>query len=203
MWFLTGSLMEDILQAFLERPSARAYRAVRQALLDQPDFQADVKALAEVARLCNRQAFAAAAERIQRMMPGWLLSPRVHGYAAWIAEELGDDEDVELERFLLSACLQGLLATGDGSQSRPFLVTYVSDQYDVLCWLGDEAAGQRLVAAGNRQFDVLTTAAGREYWFEVSGLLDLPGHQRCRSRAWKQAPPSLRELALTSRGAWN
>lgn len=192
--------MQDLLEAFLEKPTARSYRAARRAILTDPEFRGDPGLLAEVAQLCERQRFAAADDVLARMMPDWALSPRAHGYAAWIAEELGNERDLELAQFLCMACLRGLLATGDGSRRHPYLVTHVSDEYDVASWLGCQVDSQRLAVDGARQYDVLTVEDGREYWFDVSDLLTLPRGANIGGVERRLPPPrSLRHLASSSR----
>ena len=192
--------MQDILEAFLEQPTARSYRAARRAILCDPEFRGDPRLLAEVAELCERQQFALADQLFQRMMPDWALSPRAHMYAAWIAEELGQSRDVELEQFLCIACLRGLLATGDGSRQRPYLVTHVSDEYDIVSWFGGQVVSQRLAAQAGRECDVLTDEDGGEYWFDVSDLLESPRFtERSGLRRKVPCPDWLRDMDRAGR----
>lgn len=173
--------MQETLEAFLEHPTAKNYGAARQLILADPEYRGDPRQLAELAELCERRMFAEAGERIGEMMPDWALSPRVHAYAAWIASEAGDAEDAELERFMQQCCLEGLLATGDGSREHPFLVMHVSDEYDILDCLHEDVRTQRLVAAGARQYDVITVANG-QYWFDVTDILNGPRAARVARR---------------------
>ena len=163
--------MHDELQAFLENPTPRNYRTVRDAILGAPDFRAGGLGLAEVAELCDRGCFEQAQAKIADLMPDWALSPRIHCYAAWAAQELGDQQEFELERFLLSTCMQGLLGSGDGSKSRPYLVSQTADVYDVLQAFARRASRQMLVESGaGRLFDVVLCDDSSEIWFDVTGL---------------------------------
>lgn len=169
--FITGQVMRDEFQTFVEHPTAENYLLARDAILSDADGRTRTADLAELAELFGQGDFQAAREKIEGMMPAWALSPRVHFLAAQAAEQLGDDEDADLEKFLFSACLQGLLATGDGSLARPYQVAQTADEYDVLLALGSLAKGQVLVEHGGGHYDVVTCEDGTRVWFEVSDLI--------------------------------
>jgi hypothetical protein len=170
--------MHNELQAFLEHPTSRNYRKVRDAILRDPEFRCGGLEMAEVAELCQRGCFARAQVKIAELMPDWALSPRIHFYAAWAARELGDQQEAELEQFLLSSCVQGLLGSGDGSKSHPYLVSQTADVYDVLQALGQRPCRQMLVERGAGRFDVVVCDDGSEIWFDVTDLLrpDIPAN---------------------------
>jgi hypothetical protein len=170
--------MHDELQAFLEAPSARTYRRVREALLDEvanasPEALS-LTSLIELAELAAAGEFAALLERTEELSITWALSPRVHYLAAVAAEELGETETAELERFTFQACLEGILATGDGTPDAPYLITYVSDEYDVAAALGLEPRSQSLVEQPGYLCDVVKCLDGEEVWFELTGLVHDP-----------------------------
>lgn len=162
--------MQDEFEAFLIEPTRSSYERAREALLSDPSFRADPRDLAHAGELCAARDFAHARELIESLLYDWALSPRVHFLAAWAAAELGDKKDAELERFTAQACLAGLLATGQGSFACPYLVTYASDEHDLLAVLRQEARSQQLIACDSGRFDVLTCADGNELWFDVTDL---------------------------------
>ena len=79
-----------------------------------------------------------------------------------------------MERWVFRACLQGILATGDGSRRKPYLVSQLSDEYDVLKLLGQTCEKQHLVQRGPRSCDVLTCDDGSQRWFNISDLVPVP-----------------------------
>lgn len=170
--------MQDELQAFLEAPSARTYRCVREALLDEVASASSdalsLTALVELTELAAAGEFAAVLARAEELSLAWALSPRVHYLAAVAAEELGDAETAELERFTFQACLEGILATGHGTAESPYLITYVSDEYDVAVALGLEPRSQALVEQPGCLCDVVKCLDGEELWFELTGLVHDP-----------------------------
>jgi hypothetical protein len=173
--------MFDELQIFLEAPGARTYRKVREALLDEVSelvatgqggsCQLSPANLIELTELASAGEFDSILARVEEMQPVWALSPRVHYLAAIAAEETGEADVAQVERFTFQACLEGILATGDGTADAPYLVTYVSDEYDVLATLGIEPRSQRLTERRGLLCDVLKGVDGEEVWFELTGVL--------------------------------
>ena len=171
--------MQDELRIFLETPTAGNYRVIRELLLDEWSEPCSTVALVELAELASTGQFEALLEQTEALQPAWALSPRVHYFAAVAAEELGDRELAELEKFTLQACLEGILATGDGSERAPYLITYLSDEHDVLAALGLEPRSQSLVARSDLWCDVVKCVDGEQVWFELSGLIRDP--RRCEA----------------------
>jgi hypothetical protein len=174
------------LQNFLEAPTARGYRRVRDALRDEAFADCPAGELAGLAALSTAGEHLAVLERYDQMQPAWSLSPRVHFYAALAADHLGDEATAELERFVFQACLEGILATGDGSAEAPYLITYLSDEYDVLTALGLAPRAQSLVDRRGLLCDVVKCVDGAEVWFELGGLVHDPRQVRLETagRAW-------------------
>ena len=162
--------MRDHYQAFLERPSAAGYRRVRSAILSLPAFDGSSLPLHELDRLCRRKRPQAALRRIENLRPCWTLSPRFHLLAARLAERQGDADDAELERFSAAACLEGLLATGDGSRRFPYLITYHSDVQDLLQSQRRRPVRQALHEHRGRRYDVVDCADGECCWFDATDL---------------------------------
>lgn len=170
--------MRDELQTFLEHSTAENYRCARSAILSSFDGDAGTDELAELVRIHREGRYENARQKSDAMMPAWALSPRVHYLAAEAARQLKNDEDHELEAFLWQTCLQGILSTGDGSQAHPYLVTHLSDEYDVLDVLQREADSQALVETGKGRYDVITCCGGSEIWFDVTDLVVLEPMKR-------------------------
>lgn len=171
--------MQEELQTFLEAPGARTYRRVREALVEELASTGHTATCspvvpAELAELAATSQFTTLLERIDELQPAWALSPRVHFLAALAAEECGDEEVAEIERFTFQACLEGILATGDGTAAAPYLITYLSDEYDVLAALGLEPRSQKLVEQRGMLCDVAKCLDGEEVWFELTGIVHDP-----------------------------
>ena len=203
-----SQFMQRQLSAFVDEPSRRTYLAVRSAVLAASPLPLAATDLAELERMLSAGEARQVLDRLDALPPSKVLSPRVHQLAAEAAEAVGDVAGGEVERFLFVLCLQGLLATGDGSAAEPYLVCHATDEYDLLEALELEPAGQALVEDNGRLCDVLTCSNGREVWFDVTAVMRPAGTRRRRKaatgrRALKSrgnhARPAVRKRSTASR----
>ena len=124
--------------------------------------------LDQVLDVLNEGRFEQARERIHDIMGKWLLNPRIHLMASAAARGLGDEKTAEMEGFFAVRCLQGMLATGDGTHERPYLVSSVHDEYDVLGHQKKSLRGQSLIEDGERMLDVLDCEDGSKISFDIT-----------------------------------
>ncbi|MCA9163490.1 MAG: hypothetical protein KDA62_10945 [Planctomycetales bacterium] len=167
--------MFEQLEAFFEQPTAASYRAARRQLLAScaTPVVSDLHALA---RAVAKRRYREAEALIDTMLPTWSLSPALHDLAARVASAAADHDDLELERFMFSSCLDGILDTGDGSHERPYLVTYLSDEYDVLAALRQRACRQQTNETNQGLVDEITCDDGSTVCFDVTDLLRRKTH---------------------------
>ena len=166
--------MQELLANFFETPNADHYRAVRDAVIQHPTFSSTGTLASEIQNICRsleQRDFAAARQQIASHMPGWSLCPRIHFLDGLAAEGLELADEVEVARFCFRACLDGLLATGDGTSAHPYVVTYVTDEQDILQSRRRQAIGQSLIERMDRRFDVISCATGDKLWFDVTALV--------------------------------
>jgi hypothetical protein len=159
--------MKKAFATFVAEPTGEHYLAAREAALKISRTNVSSRDFSRLTRLAESQAFADLMQAIEDLPPSAQLSPRAH-YLAWMAaEQMRDDAEAELERYLFAACVRGILETGCGSAEAPYRVTHVSDEYDVLLALGRESVSQRLIERDGRAFDVLRCDDGQDLWFEL------------------------------------
>jgi len=163
--------MERELTRFLEEPTQRNYFAARAAALRISPRLVALTDMHEIEQLVLAADLTRALDRLESLPPAAALSPRVHFLAAQIADEMHDVAGVELERFLFVVCLQALLATGDGSETSPYKILQTTDQQDVLTSLHATAVKHTLLPRGAMTLEVAVDAAGRQIWFDVTGLM--------------------------------
>ena len=127
-------------------------------------------------------------------MPIWSLSPRFHYLVGISALESGDTASAEREKQLSRACLLGLTTTGEGTEKQPFIVTYLSDEYDLLRWMEVEAHQQQVIDVADRRLDLLRDQLGTEYWFDVTDVINavMTGHH-ARNESAQTTRPTVRQ----------
>lgn len=188
---------------FLELPGRATFLAARRAWLRldvSPLSPADLQTVAE---LLAAGEFAAVVEQVQTWQARAAFSPRAHYFAAEAHTALGDDEAAEVERWAFSACLQGILATGDGTRRKPYVIAQLPDEYDVLKLLGLTCVKQHLVQRGRRSCDVISCHDGSQLWFNVSDLHLCREYPVAVPATASQEPAVLVERAKARVGAAN
>lgn len=163
---------------FIEQPSADNYLSARDAMLKQEPETLTASALRELVRLSSAGDHEALLEQTERLPVSAALSPRVHFYAAEAAAALGDVERAELERFLFVVCLQGILATGDGSAEHPYSICHQCDEADVLEALEKRSVRQTLAQLENAVYDVFDCEDDSRVHFDVTVVTGAPLRRR-------------------------
>jgi hypothetical protein len=166
------STIDERFSEFLENPTADRYWAVRELILERAEYNPYSVRWQQIAEAFDAGDFPRVRQLGDEMAAWGCLSPRLHFFSGIAAAELGDMQRADAERQATQACLSGLLATGEGVPERPFVATYLWDEYDLLRALQVVPQGQSLVDTGAARCDVITDDQGDEYWFDVSDLLD-------------------------------
>jgi hypothetical protein len=152
--------LRSIFMQFVQQPNAETYRKLHALVTSQPSYDPYGNELNQVEEFLSRQDYAEAKKRLSDMMVTWLISPTVHMLAGFVAAKLGDTP----------ACMQGILATGDGTDNKPYLVSRVRDEYEVIRFLGKTSAAQAAVSHGNLFLDSHTCSDGSSIHFDVTAL---------------------------------
>lgn len=160
--------MKDQLLGFLNQPNRETYLALRAQLLASEKYQPYSDEVRSAEQLCDEGKFEEAVQTLEEVMPNLLLSPSAHRLLAFLYSKLENKDKEEAAWVMADVCLLGLLATGEGTEEQPYLVTRVSDEYDVLEHLGKSMGLQALVVKDERRFDVITCHDGSECWFEIT-----------------------------------
>ena len=137
-------------------------------LAESPEYNPYGNQNVEIIELIEADEFDEAMKACEAARATLLLSPEAHMIAAFVASKLGDKELEEMERFLISACLEGMMDTGDGTKQRPWVVSVVSDEYVILKALEKEMSSQNLIQVGDRFLDVVETTDEEQFYFDVS-----------------------------------
>jgi hypothetical protein len=162
--------MQNELERFIGRPTGRNYLRVRDCILGDTGRHPDPEDLAELEVHWVEGRYQALCERMEDLLPEWGLSPRFYWLGAVAARELGELEAAETDRFLYQTCLRGLLDTGDGSLESPFLLTYASDEEELLHRLQLDRTSSALVRSPHGLCHVVSGQDGRELCFLLECL---------------------------------
>ncbi|WP_297742593.1 DUF4919 domain-containing protein [uncultured Tessaracoccus sp.] len=151
----------------LEHRDASSLARLRHTILSDATFDVASPWFEPAAELAAQERHDELIRLLDAHMPGAFLSPEAHQLLAHALTAIGERTQAEQERFLAHASLELILDSGDGSQTRPWQVLEVLDEYAVLRHHQVSVASQRRDVDGARTLDVHRTSAGRELWFEV------------------------------------
>lgn len=161
-------IMRSQLMALMKESTADNYRALHSLVVQHASYAPYGNTLEVLEAALSAGDFDLVAKQLPEAMPNLLLSPRVHKIAWALHRHTQDEQAAGMEMALYTACVEGMLATGDGSQARPYLVCHISDEYDLLRHLKREVRQQRKMVDGSRHFDVVACADGGDVWFDVT-----------------------------------
>jgi hypothetical protein len=163
--------MRDAFADLLHKPSAMRYKRVRALWLHEQhasDFSATLAELAQRLEheLRSERARSEAAQLVAALQPcGWLCL-RWHRLAGQLALLCGEQERARLHRFAFAGIQAGILATGNGSRARPWLIADGSDACEILLCTGREPKSHMLVQDAGRFCDVWLADNEHEFWFD-------------------------------------
>jgi len=164
--------MKELFVTFLQSPDAYNYRQLFTAITESESYDPHSDPLEEVGKLHSEGKTEEALEMLSEAFPNLLLSPTAHQIAGFLHHKLGNEDGANMEMMISRACLEGILASGDGTQESPFEVLRVSDEYDLLQFLEKEMESQSLTEVDGRHFDVMQCKDGSEYWFDISASMN-------------------------------
>ena len=134
-------------------------------------FNPDSMAVSQLARMVDDGEYQQALSGFYRMVPAWLTSPRVHSLAGRAFEMMKDEETAQRQYMLANALVTGILGTGDGTESSPYQVTRISDEYDVIGYeLSRDFGRARPVERTSLEREL--RHRGGELWLDIHRLSD-------------------------------
>ena len=162
-----NDVREELIQ-FIQSPDRGTYLAFREKIIASDAYAPYSDEIDTVGELYEQQKIEDARNVLQKAMGNLMLSPRAHQLLGFLHHKLGDKQAAQMEMMIGQACLKGILATGDGSANRPFIVVRTSDEHDVIEHLEKELKLQSLTHKSDKHFDLIQCTDGTEYWFDIS-----------------------------------
>ena len=164
-------LRNEAFFALIKEPNAANYRALYTLITQSPEYVPYTTELQTLRALYQEKFYEDCLEKFKSMMPNWMLSPYAHQIACLAAKHLGNMQMAQMEMHIAQSCSDGLLASGDGSRERPFLVTHTEDERAALDRLEKQSRQQALIQKDGRHLDCISCADGSVVWFDVTALM--------------------------------
>jgi hypothetical protein len=164
--------MHELFLKFIKSPNRESYMAIRTALISSEQYSPYSNEMESIDELLDAGKLEEAREKLSSSIPNLLLSPRAYMMFSFIEEKLQNEENAEAERYIAATCCEGILATGDGTESNPYIVVRPSDEYDVIQYLGKQVIGQSLIKDSEHSFDLIDCDDGSKLWFDVTDAIN-------------------------------
>jgi len=172
---LTGDLDEALRPHWLRfrhERSPESFLALRRAVAESPGFDPDSSDLHEADDLLAQGRIAEGHAALRALMPGWLLTPRVHRMASYVYFRKDQLRSASRQILMGDVIGQGILGTGTGEKERPYLILHAIDAWDVLTQRGQVPQSYRAVdGAGPTYLFVWNCTDGTEVWFDTAAAL--------------------------------
>lgn len=163
--------VQEQLLKFVETPGRELYLSLRQSIVSSKAYDPYSDEIEKATEMLGEQRIKEAEDFLEKSMGNLLLSPRAHVLLATAYAELGDDERASAEHKTADACIQGILATGDGSESKPYVVLRTSDEYDIIRHLKLVVRNQALQEKDGKFFDVIDCGDDSQLWFDLTDTI--------------------------------
>jgi hypothetical protein len=165
--------MQELFLEFLKNPTADTFLAIRREVVHHEKYDGYSRDLDEMRQAFNQKRYADMRTIFGNAQPNLLLSPEAHFLLSLAASELDDAKGAEVEKYISFRCIDGILATGDGTQAKAYVVLRTSDEYDLLGILKKQMQTQHLVHGENgRSYDKMVCTDSSEVWFDITDLFE-------------------------------
>lgn len=163
-----NSGMSEELINFIQSPDRESYLTLRETVISSDKYEPYSDELDTACELLEQEKFEDASDTIQNAMSNLLLSPRAHQLLGFIHYKLGNEKAAQIEMMIGFTCIDGILATGDGSTGTPYIVVRTSDEHDVIEHLEKQFKQQSLIHRDGRLLDLIECTDGSKYWFDIT-----------------------------------
>jgi hypothetical protein len=157
-------MTHSFLRFFVETTRVN-FISTQNEVFEHPEYNPHSEDIAVLKDLIDRNDFTKAVE--------WnnintILSPRIHLLKHFALQELNRENDARSELILANKILKGISLTGDGSMEHPYIVTRVSDEYDMLMYLKEKFSCQFLLNSGDKMLDLIMCESNNKIYFDIT-----------------------------------
>ena len=154
--------------AMLKSPTRENFLAVQESLATDKAYSPYSVDLRTMGDLLKEKKYGEVEATYKKTWPNLILSPQAHLMMGIAAKGSGDQAKADKENAAAQACLDGLLATGDGTEAKPVRVTRISDEYDMVAYKKNGVTKQAVKFKDGKAYDVLFCRDGTDMWFDIS-----------------------------------
>ena len=166
--------IEEITIAFndmIAEPSAEKYIRILEYISETDKYDPTAADDHEMSEYCNREEYDKVFKIYNNTYPNLLLCPKAHFILSATYEDTDREKDYLKEFKIAGKLLDIIYSSGDGSKEHPYIVSRVSDAYDIVRWKMQKPKSQTLIP-GPKMIDTIYCEDGSKYCFDVTTPYD-------------------------------
>lgn len=184
-------MREQFIQ-FMTNPDQESFLAVRESVIHDAGYDPYSEDIKVLDNLFIREAYQEIADHKNVNI---LLSPLAHLIKSVAYEKLAQEEEAKSEMYMWQTLLKSMALTGDGSEGRPYVVTRISDEKDLVEYLQETFASQSLVTGNGKYLDCIRTESGKDIYFDITACYKRMSGRQQEAVALSAVPPATQEEA--------
>jgi hypothetical protein len=157
--------MKEKFIDFMTSPGLETFLAVRESIVADAGYDPYSDDLEMLDNLFVAEEYEKIADHKDVNI---LLSPLAHLIKSVAYEKMEREEESQSEMYMWHTLVKSILLTGDGTMEKPYLVTRISDERDLLEHLQEVFTSQRLTHQGTQHLDCISTASGKDIYFDIT-----------------------------------
>lgn len=163
---MTDSRIQAAFTAYVDAATPGNLQALQSAITSDPSFERGTPWLDRARELVQQDRHDEVIRLVMERMPGLLMCPPAHALLGHAYSRIGNRQESQRETAYATIAVEAIRQSGSGSESDPWQVLHVADEYHFLAELGLDPVSQRMIDDGGIR-DVITCSDGTERWFEL------------------------------------
>jgi len=153
---------------FLSEDNLDAFEESRSSILDSAEYNGYSEDASTLGKMLSKGLYQDVVEFDSINVQ---LSPSAHMFKSEAHQQLGNAGEAVKEAAFAERILIHLKQSGTGTREKPYLITTLSDERDILESLGEDKAGQSLQQDGGKKLDKIDCASGNSFYFNVTACM--------------------------------
>lgn len=192
--------MKESFISFLQKPNKKSFLLLRTNIINSESYDPYSEDLWNMNNLLKQQNFK---EVIQYNNVNIMLSSRAHMYKSFAYRKFNDENGAEMESKIGQSILEAIETTGNGTLSKPYLITRIDDEKDFITYLDLIYVSQSMVSFKDKIHDCIITSKGKKIYFDISDCYSkLDDFSKSRLPAIENISEDEIQEEITTKKAW-
>ena len=166
------SELRDQFKRFFGSPTGHAFVSLRARIANSSQYDGWSDAISWAIELDKEGKPEEARQTLRSSMGSFLLSPQAHRVLAILNVKLANMKAAVMHSRVADACFEGMVCSGKGSKSEPYLVLHMSDVFDILGHLEKQYDLSRVDPKQFQGLGAVECSDGTQIWFDTKEMYE-------------------------------